>query len=115
MTVTVTRPTATESTLTFTVTALRDIVEGTVLAAIRYIYPIRYQAYDAAGEPIPFDSLTNAQKLKVLDRELIYYIRELASSGHINDLVAATRTAAEIEVVTKFELDSVATALPIKL
>ena len=104
MTVTVTRPTATESTLTFTVTALRDIVEGTVNAAIRYIYPIRYQAYDAAGEPIPFDSLTIAQKLKVLDRELIYYIRELASSGHINDLVAATREAAVTEAAASFDI-----------
>ena len=111
MTVTITRPTTTESTLAWVVTGLRDPVEDMVLAAIRYIYPIRYQAYDAAGEPIPFDSLTITQKLKVLDRELIYYVRELASSGHINDLVTATRTAAEIEVVTKFELDSVATAI----
>ena len=111
MTVTVTRPTATVSTLTWTVTGLRDPVEDTVLAAIRYIYPIRWQLYTEGDgdemfiqEPIPFDSLTIAQKLKVLDRELTHYVRELASSGHINAMVAATRAAAEIEVETNFDI-----------
>ena len=111
MTVTVTRPTTTESTLTWTVTALRGPVEDTVNAAIRYIYPIRWQLYtEPVGdemfiqEPIPFDSLTIAQKFNILNRELIYYVRELASSGYINDMIAATREVAVTEAETNFDI-----------
>jgi len=103
MTVTIERLNG-DSKITFEVTALRAKIEDTADAATRYVYDVRWQLYDD-GEPIPYDDLTLIQRRAVLNKELIYHLKGLATSSYILDLVATARTEAVAEAETKFDIE----------
>ena len=64
-------------TVAFTYTALADKVTDTVGDAVHYLYPQTY-AEPLEAEGIPFEELTNQQKLNVLDAWLRKSVFDLA-------------------------------------
>lgn len=97
-----------QATLTFEKTAGTAVVADTADSAARYIYPIRWQLYDESGEepvPIPYDDLTNNQKLAVLDKEITFHLRSMARTDWIGDAIDTARETAEEEAEEKFDLE----------
>lgn len=107
MTVTITRLNG-DSRFDFTVTSLRARIEDTADAAVRYIYPIRWQLFTEDEEPlpIPYNNLTNTQKLNVLNQELIAHLKAMARSGFVTDTGDAAREVAQEKADTKFNIDN---------
>jgi hypothetical protein len=54
---------------------------------------------DTNGDRIPFDSLTNAQKLSILDGYIASVCMNLAKDYHVAAAVAATTTTASAEAL----------------
>ena len=93
----------TETTVTFTYTALTQKVLDTVNDAVGYLYPAIFgEVLDAEGVLIPFDALTNAQKLGVLDAWLLKGILDLAKEHNRNAAIDAAREAANADAGTKY-------------
>ena len=89
-----------KTTVKFEYTALTQKVIDTVNDAVAYLYPqIFGDVFDGEGTLIPFDELTNQQKLNVLDEWLLKGILDLAKSYNRK---AAVRLA-EIEAVEESE------------
>ena len=93
----------TETTVTFTYTALTTKVLATVNDAVGYLYPqIFGEVLDGEGNLIPFDELTNQQKLGVLDAWLLKGILDLAKEHNRNAAIDAAREAANADAGTKY-------------
>ena len=93
----------TETTVTFTYTALTTKVLATVNDDIAYLYPhIFGEVLDAEGVLIPFDALTNAQKLGVLDAWLLKGILDLAKEHNRNAAIDTARETANTEADEKY-------------
>jgi len=91
------------ATFTFEKTAGTAIVVDTANSAARYIYPIRWQLFDEGSEePIPYDDLTNGQKMAVLDKEITFHLHSMARTHWIGNAVDTAREAAEEEAEEKF-------------
>ena len=92
-----------QTTVSFTWTALTTKVLATVNDAVGYLYPhIFGEVLDAEGVLIPFDELTNAQKLNVLDAWLLKGILDLAKEHNRNAAIDAARETANTESDTKY-------------
>lgn len=89
---------------TLQVEASSDMVLDTLEDAGRYIYAQRWQVFTEDDEPVlvEWSDLITAQQLNVLYQELIYVMREMAGSYHINAAADAARDAAEAEVGDKY-------------
>ena len=91
-----------QTTVTFTYTALTTKVLATVNDDIAYLYPhIFGEVLDDEGVLIPFDELTNQQKLGVLDAWLLKSILDLAKEHNRNAAIAAARETANADADTK--------------
>ena len=93
----------TETTVTFTYTALTTKVLATVNDAVAYLYPhIFGEVLDGDGVLIPFEALTNQQKLNVLDAWLLKGILDIAKEHNRNAAIATARDAANTDADTKY-------------
>ena len=93
------------ATYTLTGTAPKQPVLDTAEDAARYVYPARWQFYEADGEtPIPFDDLTLAQKKAIIAKEFVYYMRECAKAYHAITATDAARDAALAEAEGKYDI-----------
>jgi hypothetical protein len=86
-------------TVTYTIVVTTEQARGDAVAekAARYVYPVRYQEYDGNGDPIPFDSLTNPQKIAILGREAKNHLVNCAKAYHINTAIDTAHDTAEGE------------------
>ena len=92
-----------QTTVSFTWTALTTKVLATVNDAVGYLYPAIFgEVLDAEGVLIPFDELTNAQKLGVLDAWLLKGILDIAKEHNRNAAINAARDAANSDADTKY-------------
>ena len=92
-----------QTTVSFTWTALTTKVVATVDDAVAYLYPAIFgEVLDAEGVLIPFDELTNQQKLGVLDAWLLKGILDIAKEHNRNAAINAARDAANIDADTKY-------------
>jgi len=92
-----------QTTVSFTWTALTTKVLATVNDAVGYLYPhIFGEVLDAEGVLIPFEALTNQQKLNVLDAWLLKGILDLAKEHNRNAAIDAARETANTEADTKY-------------
>ena len=92
-----------QTTVTFTYTALTTKVLATVNDAVGYLYPAIFgEVLDGEGKLIPFDALTNQQKLNVLDAWLLKGILDLAKEHNRNSAIATARDAANTDADTKY-------------
>ena len=92
-----------QTTVTFTYTALTQKVLDTVNDAVGYLYPAIFgEVLDGEGVLIPFDELTNAQKLNVLDAWLLKGILDLAKEHNRNAAIDTARETANTEADTKY-------------
>ncbi len=85
----------TNTTITFEYTAPTTKVQAIVLAAARYFYDL-----DAVDVPptTPFDSLTNQQKLDILDRHIRRLVNEAARQANISTAIAVASAAADADL-----------------
>ena len=92
-----------QTTVSFTWTALTTKVLATVNDDIAYLYPhIFGEVLDDEGVLIPFEALTNQQKLGVLDAWLLKGILDIAKEHNRNAAIAAARDTANTEADTKY-------------
>ena len=88
-------------TVAFSYTALTDKVQTTADAAAHALYNAgRYVPVDDNGAAIPWDDLTNQQKLDMLDEFVLAGIRELALGYLHNVRQAEARAHREADVAT---------------
>ena len=93
----------TQTTVTFTYVALTQKVVDTVSDAVDYLYPAIFgEVLDGEGVLIPFDNLTNQQKLDVLDAWLLKGILDIAKEHNRNAAIATARDAANTDADTKY-------------
>ena len=91
------------TTVTFEYTALTQKVIDSVGDAVAYLYPAIFgEVLDGEGVLIPFDNLTNQQKLNVLDKWLLKGILDLATQYHVQAAKRASEVAASIEAKEKY-------------
>jgi hypothetical protein len=83
-------------TVTLTYAATQAQLTKVLSNAAQYLYP-RYQLFDNSEypAPIPFSTLTNAQKLAIIDKHIRREIVEAAKSNVSETLVSTARTTAE--------------------
>ena len=92
-----------QTTVTFTYTALTQKVLDTVNDAVGYLYPAIFgEVLDGEGVLIPFDNLSNQQKLDVLDAWLLKGILDIAKEHNRNAAINAARDAANTDADTKY-------------
>ena len=92
-----------QTTVTFTYTALTQKVLDTVNDAVGYLYPAIFgEVLDGEGVLIPFDNLSNQQKLDVLDAWLLKGILDIAKEHNRNAAITAARDAANTDADTKY-------------
>ena len=92
-----------QTTVTFTYTALTTKVLATVNDAVGYLYPAIFgEVLDGEGVLIPFDELTNQQKLGVLDAWLLKGILDLAKEHNRKSAIRVAEIEAGIESETKY-------------
>ena len=90
-------------TYQFEVTHESQRVLDTAEVAGRYWYGVGYgQVRDEFGIVIPFDDLTNQQKLAILNKAIIAYHRDAARAYDANTAAEAARQAALDSAETKF-------------
>jgi len=63
----------------------------------QYFYAIHWQQYDSNGAPIPWNSLTNQQKLDVLLKECTSVLRKGAYTQYTDDTVDTAKDGMESE------------------
>ena len=90
-----------EVTLTFEYTALTQKVMDTVNDAIAYLYPNVLGDF-LEGEVLPFEELTNQQKLTLLDSWLKKNILDLAKAQNQKVARRNAEIAAEAEAGDKY-------------
>lgn len=85
------------TTITFSYTAATDTVIEVVELCARRLYVDRHyeNVYDQNGDLIPFESLTNNQKLAIFDHFLKDTVIKLANHKRADDAAEAAREAAE--------------------
>ena len=80
-------------TVAFSYTAQAAIVQTTADAAAHRLYDSgRYVLVDAEGEAVPWDDLTNQQKLNMLDKFVLEGVHEMAL-GYLHDVRQADARA----------------------
>jgi len=93
----------TDTTVTFAYTADTQKVSDTVNNAVAYLYPqIFGDVLDGNGDLIPFDQLTNQQKLNVLDDWLKKNVLDLAKEYNRKSAIRVAEVAAGLESETKY-------------
>jgi hypothetical protein len=85
--------------VTYTIVVTTGQVHGDEMAekAARYVYPVRYQLYDGNGDLIPFDDLTNPQKISIIGKEAKNHLVNCAKAYHVNTAVDTAHETAEAE------------------
>ena len=92
-----------QTTVSFTWTALTTKVLASVNDAVDYLYPAIFgEVLDGEGVLIPFDALSNQQKLDVLDAWLLKGIIDIAKEHNRNAAIDAARETANTEADTKY-------------
>lgn len=80
-------------TVTFAYTAVTVKAQETVNQAAAHVYHV-YPILDESGEIVPFENLTNQQKLNILDRHILRVILDAARANLVNEATEAARQAA---------------------
>ena len=80
----------------FTFTAASQVVIDTATAAAQYLYTL------SGADPAEFATLTDQQKLDIIDAHLLTVIQNLARTQHSLAAQEAARLAAATEAQTKF-------------
>lgn len=93
-----------ERIATLQVEADSDKIIDTLGDAGRYIYDDRRRQIFVDGVLIEWDDLITEQQLNVLYQELIYVMREMAKSYHINSAADVARDTAQEEAETKYDI-----------
>ena len=86
-------------TLTITYTGTPTKVNRILSLCSESLYP-HYPIYNAEDVVIPFASLTNAQKLDVIDKHVKRVLMDSAKSFAVNSAMNIARTGAESEDLT---------------
>jgi len=94
MTVTISAPTNGNRTFTFSKTALSQKVLDTAEKAARYLYSLGYGNQGTPEDPKTYDTLTNAERLEILDQYITAVLRDTAKTWHINEAVEAAKATA---------------------
>lgn len=84
-------------TMTMTWTADSDKMMNLGADAGEYFYYIHWPLFDVDGNLIPWDNLTNQQKLDVLLKECTLVMRKGAYSGYTSDTVETAKEGMESE------------------
>ena len=80
----------------FTFTAASQVVVDTATAAAQYLHTL------SGADPAEFATLTDQQKLDIIDAHLLTVIQNLARTQHSLAAQEAARLAAATEAQTKF-------------
>ena len=80
----------------FTFTAPTQVVVDTATAAAQYLHTL------SGADPAEFATLTDQQKLDIIDAHLLTVIQNLARTQHSLAAQEAARQAADVEAQTKF-------------
>ena len=80
----------------FTFTAASQVVIDTATAAAQYLHTL------SGADPATFATLTDQQKLDIIDAHLLTVIQNLARTQHSLAAQEAARLAAATEAQTKF-------------
>ena len=91
-----------EANFVFEKVAATGLVVATADSATRYIYAMRWQLFDVDEILIPYDELTNAQKMEVLDNEITYHLRGMAKTYWITNAAETARDDAKAEAEEMF-------------
>ena len=87
-----------KTTVKFEYTALTQKVVDSVGDAVAYLYPqIFGDVFDGEGTLIPFEALSNQQKLNVLDAWLLKGILDIAKEHNRNAAINVARETADAE------------------
>lgn len=86
-------------TLTITYTGDPAKIARTLLLAAQHFYP-HYPIYGANGDMIPFDSLTNAQRMSIIDAHLKRVILDAARTYNVNAAMEVAKTQAQTDEPT---------------
>lgn len=95
MTVTISAPTNGNRTFTFTKTVPSQKLLDMADKAWRYLFAVGYGDHGTPEAPKTFDSLTNAEKLAILDAYISAVLRDAAKTWHITEAIEAVRITAE--------------------
>lgn len=72
----------------------------------QYIYPVRWQLFDASDPPEPraWGDLSNAEKLTVMDQEYKFMSKEMAKSFYVNDARDTAAASAKTEADDRYDI-----------
>ena len=84
----------------FTFVAPSQVIIDTATSAAKYLHAVN-QALQQ-GQPVDFGTLTDQQKLDIIDAHLLAVIQSLARTQHSITAQDAAQLAAAIEAQTKF-------------
>jgi hypothetical protein len=91
----------TSTTITFTYTALTTQIQSIVGGAAEYLWNVGYGNHGDAEKPILFTSLTNQQKLDLVDEHLKRVVLDAANT---QKSVKAQEAARTVEKASEFAL-----------
>ena len=96
-----------DGTSTLTVESTYNTTKLTNLGgdAGEYFYNVRHTLYEGEGDattPIPWENLTNQQKLDVLGQEFVFHMKNGGASGYINDATKTANEQAKDQVVDRY-------------
>jgi hypothetical protein len=83
-------------TIAYTASILR--INTTLEQAAKNLYAQGVGLVLADGERVPFESLTNAQKLKIIDVAVKRYLMDVAKSQVVNDAISAAVATSQTTV-----------------
>lgn len=83
------------TTVSFNYTAATDRVQAVINAAAEYLWDHGYGDHGSITEPILFSSLTNAQKLALVDDCVLHFILVYANAKKLQKAQEATFKAEE--------------------